>query len=394
MMQIARIHFLCKTTFYEIQKKYIFQAIHKIYSTHRELRFQSYLEGNEALDLAGDKRCDSPGYSAKYGTYTLLNSKSNEIVDFHVVHVGQVGNSSRMEKQGLIVVLNRLLENQLSIEGIATDRHVQIRKYMREERKDIKHHFDVWHMGKNIKRKLVKCSKKTTAKDLLSWVKAVINHFWWCCASGNGNVVELREKWLSLLCHVKNKHKWESNKIYHKCEHSKLSKLEQRSKKWLMEGAPAYKALESVVRAKSLLRDLKYFVEFKHTGNLEVYHSLYNKYCPKRLHFSFAGMIARSQLAVLDFNAGAGSSHAQTSSGEHRYKQQYSRITDSWVVKKVYTEKQRSYVEDIVSEVKYLVRTKEGYAAPNVADVPNYIAPREKPDKKEAIENMKTRFTL
>ncbi|XP_057308001.1 uncharacterized protein LOC130645895 [Hydractinia symbiolongicarpus] len=175
MMQIAKIHFLSKTTFYEIQKKYIFQAIHKIYSTHREL-------------------CDSPGYSAKYGTYTLLNSKSNEIVDFHVVHVGQVGNSSRMEKQGLIVVLNRLLENQLSIEGIATDRHVQIRMYMREERKDIKHHFDVWHMGKNIKRKLVKCAKKTTAKDLLPWVKAVINHFWWCCASCNGNVVELREK--------------------------------------------------------------------------------------------------------------------------------------------------------------------------------------------------------
>ena len=34
---------------------------------------------------------------------------------------------------------------------------------------------------------------------------------------------------------------------------------------------------------KTLLCDLKYLVDFNHTGQLEVYHSLYLKYCPKKI---------------------------------------------------------------------------------------------------------------
>ena len=41
-----------------------------------------------------------------------------------------------------------------------TDRHQQIRAYMKKERADITHQFDIWHVGKNIKKKLVKKAKK------------------------------------------------------------------------------------------------------------------------------------------------------------------------------------------------------------------------------------------
>ena len=101
----------------------------------------------------------------------------------------------------------------------------------------------------------------------------------------------------------------------------------------MKEGPTAYRALEKVVRDKMLIRDLKYRVGFHHTGNLEAYHALYNKYCPKRLHFSYNGIIARSQLAILDHNSGAGSTHAKTKDGSLRYKQQYTKISESWVVK-------------------------------------------------------------
>ena len=61
--------------------------------------------------------------------------------------------------------------------------------------------------------------------------------------------------------------------------------------------------MERVVKEK-LLNELKYFTNLNHTGGtLEVYHSLYNKYCPKCLHFSYESMIARS---VLNLNADLG----------------------------------------------------------------------------------------
>ena len=36
--------------------------------------------------LAGDGRADSPGHSAKYGSYTLIEL-SNKVVDFQLVQV-------------------------------------------------------------------------------------------------------------------------------------------------------------------------------------------------------------------------------------------------------------------------------------------------------------------
>ena len=163
LMDIAKIKFFGKVTYYRIQKKYLFPAIHKVYCTHREIRYGMYLEDNENLDMVGDGRCDSPGYNAEYGTYTLMNSKNNDIIDCHIVHVGQVTNSSRMEKEGLVTLLNRLDQTGLNIRSLTTDRHIQIRKYMKEERKDIKHQFDIWHVCKSIKKKLVKGSKKKEA---------------------------------------------------------------------------------------------------------------------------------------------------------------------------------------------------------------------------------------
>ena len=37
--------------------------------------------------LSGDGRCDSPGYNAKYLTYSLINQKTNEIIVFSITQV-------------------------------------------------------------------------------------------------------------------------------------------------------------------------------------------------------------------------------------------------------------------------------------------------------------------
>ena len=91
-------------------------------------------------------------------------------------------------------------------------------------------------------------------------------------------------------------------------------------KKFLLsKQSPAYQALERIVTNKSLLSDLKYFISFNHTGNLEVYHSLYSKYCPTRLHFFDKVMVARSQLAIMDFNSDVNRKQATTKTDDLRY---------------------------------------------------------------------------
>ena len=91
---------------------------------------------------------DSPGYNAKYGTYTLMDSQSGHILD-----------SQRMELDGFKRVVDCLQEYGIKIGSIATDWHKQIRSYMRKFLKHILHQFDVWHAGKSIKKKLVKFAK-------------------------------------------------------------------------------------------------------------------------------------------------------------------------------------------------------------------------------------------
>ena len=92
---------------------------------------------------------------------------------------------------------------------------------------------------------------------------------------------------------------------------------------------------------KRLLNDLNYLTDFNHADTLEVYHSFYSKCIPKRLHFSYPVMIARAQLAVIDFNSGAGLAHRKNKQGDLQYKHQFSKITQSWVVKKIYKYKKK-----------------------------------------------------
>ena len=150
IMNIANVAFISQSTFYSIQKKLLYPAIHRVYTTNRALLFESAKEESET-HLLGDGRCDSPGYHSKYGTYTLMDSQSGHILDFHISHVRVAGNSQRMELDGFKKVVDRLQEYGIKIGSITMDWHKQIRSYMRKFLKHILHQFDVWHVGKNIK---------------------------------------------------------------------------------------------------------------------------------------------------------------------------------------------------------------------------------------------------
>ena len=107
-----------------------------------------------------------------------------------------------------------------------------------------------------------------------------------------------------------------------------------------------------MVGNKKILADIKYLSKFCHTGSLEVLQSVLNKHCPKRLQFTLEGMIATTQLAATDYNCGSSNIQATTKDGKQRHKQFFSKVMQSWVVKKI-------------SETKETTTTYKSYYLPH-----------------------------
>ncbi|XP_057310004.1 uncharacterized protein LOC130648002 [Hydractinia symbiolongicarpus] len=385
MMSILRLQFISKSTFYDIQRSVLFPKLNTFYKKYRNNIYSECAakEGN----LIGDGRSDSPGYSAKYGTYTLMSVDINKIIDFQVVHVRTAGNSSRMEKWGLVTLLNKLRDHKVTVSALTTDRHVQIRAFMKKEHPEINHQFDVWHFGKSLKKSLTAAAKRKECLELIPWIKSIINHLWWCCASCDKNENVLRERWLSILYHIRGIHSWQGNEYFHECAHPTLD----QQRKWLKLNSPAYEAMETIVQNKKTLADMNYLAHFCHTGSLEVFHSLLTKYCPKRIHFSMEGMIARTQLAVLDFNSGTNCEQAVTKKGVLRYKQVFSRVTQSWVVKKITEKKEKAYLAELMTATLEPIDNEKD-KLPQTGEIAERITEVEKPDKSDAIKAIRTRF--
>ena len=60
----------------------------------------------------------------------------------------EVANSNAMELEGLKRSMARLQENSIEVSDFTTDRHPQVKKYMREKHPTVNHWFDVWHVAK------------------------------------------------------------------------------------------------------------------------------------------------------------------------------------------------------------------------------------------------------
>ena len=381
MADILHLQMLCESAFYKLQSKYVFGAINKVYKEYRGQILNKFT--NTSVLLSGDGRHDSPGHNAKYCTYSVMDQILSQIVHFHVICVAETeGKSNLMEKEGLIRVLKKLDSCNVKIKSITTDRHTQIRKYIREN-SDIRHQFDVWHAAKSIRGKITSVAKLKANSDLTVWIKSIDNHFWWCCESSKGNLEELTEKWLSILFHICNIHEFPGNKVFKRCQHGYIER------QWLSPDSSSFLALKKIITEKRFLSDLKYFTDFLHTGNLEVFHALLLKYVPKRLHFSMWGMISRTQLAVLHFNEAMKCGHALTKDRMPRYKLQLSKMSKKFVVKPIKTAPEKTYIGKLMTEVINMI--EQPFSHKPV--IPRLPVIYEKPVKEEVISEKYTRFS-
>ncbi|XP_066923498.1 uncharacterized protein [Clytia hemisphaerica] len=193
-----------------------------------------------------------------------------------------------MEKEGFKKVMSKVKSKCITPKQVTTDRHTGIRKQMREQETEMIHQFDIWHLVKSLKKHLRAAAKKASCKIIEKWIKSIGNHLWW------------------------------------------LTKKEQKAKEWIKPNTEAFTVLQSILLEPKLLSELKFLTKFSHTGILEVYHSLYNRWAPKRQHFSYSGMFARSQLAIMDFNQGSELGQAKTKDGNDRFDIISSKITNNW----------------------------------------------------------------
>jgi len=65
-----------------------------------------------------------------------------------------------LEKKGFTETLKSIEEAGVNVAGVSTDSHPQIKKYMREEQKDKKHHIDDGMPARMSRKKTVGILKK------------------------------------------------------------------------------------------------------------------------------------------------------------------------------------------------------------------------------------------
>ena len=136
-----------------------------------------------------------------------------------------------MELAGAQRCFQYLQEKGIKVSTFISDRHKGIAKWIRETT-DSKHYHDIWHIVKGLTKKLTKAGKEKGNELILSWVKAIRRHLYWCVLStkqGFGNLIVA--KWKSVVRHIANLHTDHPEPLYKSCPHGPIEPRE-----WIKQG--------------------------------------------------------------------------------------------------------------------------------------------------------------
>ena len=150
-----------------------------------------------------------------------MDQLTSKILHFHAVTVRETSSSNAMELHGLIKVLEKIAEFGIGVDCLTSDDHPSIKQYLKDPSKP-QHQLDVWHKGKNIKKRLTKAANSKNCNYLQGWIKSIVNHFLWSSGICEGNEAILMEKWKSILYHISNIHEFNENNSFTKCAHGEI----------------------------------------------------------------------------------------------------------------------------------------------------------------------------
>ncbi|XP_049447488.1 uncharacterized protein LOC125897969 [Epinephelus fuscoguttatus] len=390
VLSALRVKTLSRTTFNKHVKSYIQPAIiHKWKMDQQSLLLD--LKQKEHVWLGGDMRADSPGHSAKFGAYSIMDLATNRVVDIQLIQSNEVGGSVWMEKEGLIRSLAFLDESGVKAASLVTDRHPQVQKYLREQRPDIMHYYDVWHVAKGINKKVEGVAKENGCEKVKKWQASIKNHLYWSAANSSSGG-ETVAKWTSLMNHIQNIHVHE-DPLFPACLHGPTTS----TSKWLKPATKPYYRLEKVLENKRLLKDISKLSPLHQTSNLEVFHSVILKFAPKNVAFSYHGMLCRLYLTAFHFNENAGRCQARTAQGDLRYRVCFPKAKKGAPsVEQVKTPQTCRYVDELLNLLfnKVLHDPAPFVEQLKAVSVPQPLCSQyERPEKGEVIANYVSRFS-
>lgn len=270
---------------------------HKWKTDQNKLLEEAKRKGKVAV--TGDMRAHSPGPSAKFASYAMMEFEDEKILDIQLLQSNEVGSRVNMETEGLKRCLDLLESNSVKVDSIVIDRHPQVEKYLQE--RDMSHYYDVWHVAKGLSKKLDALAKRQDCEVVQKWVPGIKNHMFWT-ASSSKTGAEKVAKWTSLVNHIQDVHEHD-DPLYPKCAHP--IKVSTDRKKWFKPGSVALKKVKKMILNKRILEDVYKLSSNHQSSALESFHNLILHFAPKKINFPFTGMLCRLYLAAMHHNENA-----------------------------------------------------------------------------------------
>ena len=87
LFTILKCAMITSKTYFRHQRQILQPAVRLTWERHQQSLFETLKAKKKGLVLSGDGRADSPGHSAKYGSYTVIELSCNKVVDFKLVQV-------------------------------------------------------------------------------------------------------------------------------------------------------------------------------------------------------------------------------------------------------------------------------------------------------------------
>ncbi|KAM7300582.1 uncharacterized protein ISCGN_016193 [Ixodes scapularis] len=391
LLSLMGVKTLQKTQFFKFQRCYLLPAVQEVWESEQNLMVQA--SRGQKLCLSGDGRADSPGHSADFGTYTLMDVNRNRVFHIELVKSTEVSSSNRMEKEGLARAFSSLESKNVEVDMLVTDRHREVNAYVRDNHPDVLHRFDAWHFAKGIKKKIDSVSGTKAHNVLRKWKRTIIRHLYWCARTSNGDGELVLAKWRSIMRHVIDVHV-HTDPLHPACAHGEI-----KDRNWLQEGTETFRRLESVLVPAHLLKDIPRISHKQQTYALESFHALLIHYAPKSPKFTYAGMLARTQVAALHYNFNADRATLKTADGHPRFSQRCSKGDKQWTVIPVKEAAAYGYVGKLIDAVLTCVARWPTYelaeqAVPLVVHETLRARCGPRPDKEEAVRRHRSRFAV